>query len=312
MSAVLEKIQTSSLDLLGGVVQSLPALLAAIVIVCLIPYAVRPVRRLTRSVVERCTSNFSLQLLAVQAATVTLWVAGILLACILLFPNLGLGDIVALLGLSSVAVGFAFQDIFKNFLAGILLLLNQPFQVGDQVIVSDYEGTVDDITIRSTKIRTYQGERIVIPNSVVFTNPIEVLTEDSKRRTDLAIGLDYNTPLSEAREVLLKAATGVDGVLDEPKVEVDIVGFGDSSINFVVRYWTRPTKVVVRRTQTQMMMALKSACDQADYSIPYPIRSVYFFDQQKFDDAAAIADHSASSNGNGYRNGNVTQYTEVA
>lgn len=289
MAAIFETIKNSLLNLVGAAIQYLPALLLAIIVLITIPYTVKPIRRFTRAVVERFTPNFSLQLLAVQAATVGLWVAGILFVCVLLFPDLGLGDLIALLGLSSVAVGFAFQDIFKNFLAGILLLINQPFQVGDQIIVSDYEGTVEDINIRSSKILTYQGEAIVIPNSVVFTNPIEVLTEKSRRRTDLTIGLDYNTPLPTAREVLHRATATVADVLDEPAIEVDIVEFGDSSINFVVRYWTRPTKVVIRRTQTQVIMALKAACDEAGYNIPYPIRTVYFFDQQKFEDATAIS-----------------------
>lgn len=296
MTALLETVRDSLLNLVSGAVEVLPALISAIIILGATRYAVRPARRLTRIVTEQFTDNFSLQLLSVKVAAVATWITGVLLACILIFPDLGLGDIIGLLGLSSVAIGFAFQDIFKNFLAGILLLLNQPFQLGDQIIVSDYEGTVESIDIRSTKIRNYQGERIVIPNSVVFTNPIEVLTENSYRRTDLAIGLDYNTPLPDARKILKNAIADVDGVLSEPEVEVDIVGFGGSSIDFVVRYWTRPPKAVVRRTQTQVIMVLKAACDKADLNIPYPIRSLYFFDQEKFSDSTATP-HSNGSNG---------------
>jgi len=295
MQTLLETVKASLLSWTGGAVKSLPALLLAIVVVLALPQLVRPVRRLTRILVERLTSNFSLQLLAMQVATVAVWALGILLACILIFPDLGLGDLIALLGLSSVAIGFAFQDIFKNFLAGILLLVDQPFQLGDQVIVGDYEGTVEGIDVRSTRIRNYQGEQIVVPNSIVFTSPIEVLTESAKRRTDLGIGLDYNTPLAKARHILTAATRKVDGVLADPAVEVDIAEFGDSSINFVVRYWTRPQKVVVRRTQTQVVIALKAACDEAGFSIPYPIRSVYLFDQQTFNEAASIP----AAHGNG-------------
>ena len=295
MPALFETVKNSLLDLVGSAVEVFPALLLAIIILLAIPYCVRPTRRFTRTLTERFTSNFSLQLLAVKVATVALWIFGILLACILIFPNLGLGDIIALLGLSSVAVGFAFQDIFKNFLAGILLLINQPFQVGDQIVVESYEGTVESIDIRSTKIRNYQGEQVVVPNSVVFTNSVQVLTENSKRRTDLSIGLDYNTPLAKARHILTKATAEVEGVLDDPAVETDIVGFGGSSIDFVVRYWTRPTQVVVRRSKTEVILALKSACDEAGFNIPYPIRTVYFFDQQNFDDAAAVDDKNGST-----------------
>ena len=284
MLELTETIRSSLLNLVAGTVEALPALLMAVAVLLATRYSVRPIRRLTRLVVERLTSNFSLQLLAVQVTTVAAWTIGILFACILIFPDLGLSDIIALLGLSSVAVGFAFQDIFKNFLAGILLLLDQPFKVNDQIIVADYEGTVESIDIRSTKIRNYQGEAVIIPNSIVFTNPLEVLTEKAHRRTDLAIGLDYNTPLPEARQVLQEATALVEGVLSEPAIEIDIVGFGESSIDFVVRYWTRPTKVVVRRVQTQVIMALKAACDEAEFNIPYPIRTSYFFDQRQFND----------------------------
>lgn len=294
MPALLETIKDSLLNIVSSTVNILPALLFAIIIIGLTRYSITPARRLTRIVVERLTTNFSLQLLAVKIASVAVWIIGILAACILIFPGLGLGDIIALLGLSSVAIGFAFQDIFKNFLAGILLLLNQPFRVNDQIIVDQYEGTVETIDIRSTKIRNYRGEQVVIPNSLVFTNPIEVLTESSHRRTDLTIGLDYNTPLSKAREILHEATAGVEGVLSDPTTEVDIIGFGDSSIDFVVRYWTRPQKVVVRRTQTQVIIALKAACDKADLNIPYPIRTLYFFDQKKFDDYSVTLPQNGS------------------
>lgn len=296
MAEILDTVRGSLLELLGNAVQYLPAVVIAIIVLFIARYSVRPARRLTRVVTEKLTNNFSLQLLAVKIASVAVWLFGILLACLLIFPGLKFGDIIALLGLSSVAIGFAFQDIFKNFLAGILLLLDQPFQVNDQIIVNDYEGTVESIDIRSTRIRNYRGEIIIIPNSVVFTNSIEVLTENPKRRTDLAIGLDYNTPLPKARQILQEAAAQVDEVFSDPEIEVDITGFGDSSIDFVVRYWTRPPKVVVRRTQTQVIMALKAACDRAGFSIPYPIRSVYYFDQQKFDDASLKAEGNGSSN----------------
>ena len=216
-------------------------------------------------------------------------------ACVIAFPDLGLGDIIGLLGLGSVAIGFAFQDIFKNFLAGVLLLLNEPFRLNDQIVVNDYEGTVEQINIRSTEIRTYQGERVVIPNATVFTSSVRVLTDRPYRRTDLAIGLDYNTPLPRAVQVLLMALTDVKGVLSTPSAEVDVVGFGDSSIDFVVRYWTLPQKLHVRQTQTRVMMALKEACDQANFNIPYPIRSVYLFDHQQFSDSVSTANSTTSN-----------------
>lgn len=284
MNVLIETVNNSLLELLSKAIEMLPALVLAIAILVITRYSIKPIRRVVKVSSEKFIKSFSLRLLLLQIVSVGVWVLGILLACILLFPGLGLGDIIGLLGLGSVAIGFAFQDIFKNFLAGILLLLNEPFKLNDQIIVDQYEGTVESINIRSTEIRTYQGERVVIPNSVVFTNPLQVLTHYPYRRTDLAIGLDYNTPLPQARQLLLDAISGIDGVQANPAVEVDIDGFGDSSINFIVRYWTLPQIAEIRRVKSQVMIALKQACDEAEFNIPYPVRSVYFFDQQRFND----------------------------
>lgn len=287
-----ELLQTINHSLLGWVSRSielLPSLLFALIILFITRYGVRLIRRLIKVSSERFIHNVSLQLLLVQLSSVAVWVIGVLIACTLVFPSLRLGDIIGLLGLSSVAVGFAFQDIFKNFLAGILLLLNEPFRVGDQVIINDFEGTVESITIRSTQIRTYQDEQIVIPNAIVFTNSVHVLTRYSSRRTDLAIGLSYDTPLAEARKILLNAIADVEGILTSPSAEVDVIGFGDSSIDFVVRYWTLPQKVHVRRIQSQVVVALKRACDEADFNIPFPIRTLYFANQLSTNGSYPIA-----------------------
>lgn len=289
MNQLLQTIDNSLMELVSSGIQLIPALLAVFIIVLITRYSLRPTRRLTQAVAQKLTDNLSLQMLALQIVTVAVWMAGILAASIVLFPGLALGDIVALLGLGSVAIGFAFQDIFKNFLAGILLLVDQPFQVNDQIVVSDYEGTVKNIAIRATEVETYQGEMVVIPNSILFTNSVQVMTHNPTRRTDLAIGLDYSTPLEPARDVLLRSIEQVDGVLASPTPEVDIVSFGDSAIDFIVRYWTRPEIAVVRRTRTRVMMALKAACDRAEFNIPYPIRTTYFFDQARFDDHYSIA-----------------------
>jgi len=284
MDNLLQEIQTSLVSLVGDMVKALPGILIAIGVVLLTRYGANVVRRFTATLASRALGNRSLQSLLVQTSYIGAWVVGILAAGIIAFPDLGLGDLIALLGLGSVAIGFAFQDIFKNFLAGVLLLLQQPFRIGDQIIVNDFEGTVETIALRSTQILTYRGEEVVIPNSIVFPSALQVMTAYAYRRTDLDIGVDYNTPLPLAVETLLAAVTQVDQVLDTPPPEVDIVGFGDSAIDLVVRYWTAPEQKVVRRVRTQVMIALKQACDQADISIPYPIRTVYHFNQARFND----------------------------
>ncbi|MGD1900656.1 MAG: mechanosensitive ion channel family protein [Geitlerinemataceae cyanobacterium] len=288
-SKFIEQLQTRLVDFVANTLIVIPAILAALVVLFLTRYAVMAVDRAASITVKKVVRSSSLQSLFVKIARVSTWAAGILVVCTIVFPDLSVGDLIGLLGLGSVAIGFAFQDIFKNFLAGILLLLNEPFKLRDEIIVEGYSGKVEDISIRTTSVRTYQGELVVLPNSVLFTNPVTVLTSQPHRRTDLAIGVDYNTPLPMAREVLARTIASVDGVLSNPEPEVDAVGFGDSSIDFLVRYWTTPQTAMVRRAQSSAIVALKAACDEAGISIPYPIRTVYHFDQHDFDDAASKA-----------------------
>lgn len=300
MQSLLQEVQSTAIELVGQAVGFIPGILTAVIILALTRYAAEGVRHLTQTTSEKLINNRSLQKLLVQIGYTTAWIVGVLVAAVIAFPDLGLGDIIALLGLGSVAVGFAFQDIFKNFLAGVILLLQQPFRIGDQIIVADYEGTVEEIALRSTQIRTYRGEEVVIPNSIVFTSTVQVMTAMPHRRTDLEIGLDYNTPLAEAKQILIDALEGVPGIETSPEPEVDITGFGDSSINFIVRYWTVPQQAQVRRIKTQVMIALKKACDEVDYNIPYPIRTVYFFNQDDYNDhyrlnevANGVASHNS-------------------
>lgn len=288
MDKLLESIQSKVITFVSDSVLVLPAIVVAIIVLLLTRSAARFVSELAQKVAAKALKSLSLQTLFVQASFIATWILGILLASIIAFPNLNVEDAVAFLGFGSVAIGFAFQDIFKNFLAGILLLIQEPFSLGDQIVVGEYEGTVAEIAIRSTQIRTYQGELVVMPNSVVFTSPIKVMTGRPQRRTDLAIGVDYNTPLPTAIKVLYEAAASVEEIKPTPAVEVDVVGFGDSSIDLVVRYWCDSQQKSVRRIKTQVMVALKQACDEADIVIPYPIRTVYHFDQDNYSDNMAI------------------------
>ena len=167
MNKIVNTVTGSLRDLLSSAVKVIPALLMALVIIMLTRYVAQFSRRVTEQLSKKTVQSRSLQLLLSKVAYVTTWIVGILIACVISFPGLRLGDLIAALGLSSVAIGFAFQDIFKNFLSGILILIQEPFRINDQIIVGDYEGTIERIDIRTTKIRTYNGERILMPKTPI-------------------------------------------------------------------------------------------------------------------------------------------------
>ena len=284
MTEIFDTIFKVLLDLLGQGIKALPNLISALIVLFLTKHAVQVVLAIADETGKRTIKSTSLQLLLIKISGIGVWTIGILLTCVLAFPGFDLGDIIATLGIGSVAIGFAFQDIFKNFLAGIILLVEEPFRIGDEVVIGDYQGKVENISIRTTKIRTYNGERILLPNSTVFTDAVKVVTAYSSRRTDLAVGVDYNTPLPEATHLLERTIKSVAGVMAEPTPEIDVVNFGDSSIDFIVRYWTNPQQKQLRNVQTRAMMAIKEALDNANISIPYPIRTLYYYDQEKYND----------------------------
>lgn len=292
MDSIIEQVRVKLVDLAAQGIILLPGIVFAIIVLFLTRTAANLVRRGVRKVSVRTLKSLSLQSLLTQTSFAFTWVVGILLACTFAFQDFDFSEVIGLLGLGSVAIGFAFQDIFKNFLAGILLLLQEPFSIGDQIVVDSFEGTVEEIALRSTQIRTYQGVLVVVPNSIVFASPVKVMTGKPQRRTDVAIGVDYNTPLPHAIETFIDAAKSIEEIYPNPSIEVDITGFGDSSIDLVVRYWTHPEQKSVRRIQTQVMLALKAACDNAGIIIPYPIRTIYHFDQEKYNDYAAIEEKS--------------------
>ena len=281
MNEIINTISKVLLELLAQSIKALPSLLSALVVLFLTRYAAQIVLKIADETGRRAIKSNSLKLLLTKVCRIGVWTMGILLACVLAFPGFELGDIIATLGVGSVAIGFAFQDIFKNFLAGIILLVEEPFRIGDEVIIGDYEGKVENISIRTTKIRTYKGERVLLPNSTVFTDAVKVVTAYDYRRTDLGVGVDYNTSLPQAKKLLAQTIASVSGVMTEPVPEIDVVNFGDSSIDFVVRYWSDSSQKQIRNVQTKAMIAIKKALDGADISIPYPIRTLYYYDREK-------------------------------
>lgn len=196
MNALIEKIQSSLLNLIGVTIESLPAIVTAVVILFVRRYATNFAQQFATKVGKRTIKSQSLQLLLARTSSVTAWVLGILTACVFAFPILRLGDII--------------------------------------------------------------------------------------------------TPLSEAAKLLQETIMGVEGILSDPEPEIDLVSFGDSSLNFAVRYWTLPQQRQVRQVKTRAIVALKKTCDRAGINSPYPIRTLYFYDQQEFDDISPASPDGTS------------------
>ena len=185
-----------------------------------------------------------------------------------------------LLGISGVAIGFAFRDILQNFLAGILILLTEPFQMDDQIVFKDFEGTVENIQTRATTIRTYDGRRIVIPNSELFTNSVTVNTAFENRRLQYDIGIGYGDDIDRAKQLILEAIASVDDVLSDPAPDALVVDLAESSLNIRARWWVKPPRRAdILDKQDQVLAAIKNKLTANGIDMPFPTQQILFHDQ---------------------------------
>lgn len=211
-------------------------------------------------------------------------ILGFLFAATIVIPSLKPGDLIAGLGVSSVAIGFAFKDILQNWLAGLLILLRQPFHVGDQISVEGHEGTVERIETRATIIKTYDGQRIVVPNSDIYTNSVLVRTAHEKRRSEYDIGIGYGDDIDTACEIILKTLHEIDGVEDDPAPEALPWDLAASWVTVRARWWTDSRRTSVAHTHSKVIMAIKKALDEAEIDMPFETQVHLFHDQTESDD----------------------------
>ncbi len=191
----------------------LPHLVLALIVFLLFYFAAKGVRALVRRLNDRYRRHRNVGLVMGRLAQGIIILVGLLWALVIALPSFQPGQLVSLLGISSVAIGFAFRDILQNFLAGILLLLTEPFRIGDQIIVGGYEGTVEEIQTRATFIKTYDGRRVVIPNSELFTDSVLVNTAFETRRLEYDFGIGYGDDIAEAKRLMRETVDGIDSVL---------------------------------------------------------------------------------------------------
>lgn len=207
---------------------------------------------------------------------VAIWVVGLLITMSIVFPGVTPANILAVLGLGSVAVGFAFKDIFENFLAGVLIMLRKQLRIGDVIESEGIEGRVEAISLRDTHIRKLSNELVVVPNAFLFKNPMTVLTQKPERRHTVDVGVGYDVDLEAAHEVIEQAVRSCPSVDGAQKVEVYAKEFGESSINILVRWWAGSKPAEAHASRDEVVRAIKRALDAAGMELPFPYRTLTF------------------------------------
>ena len=257
-------------DMGEGFVESLPSLAIAIFIVFLTWIVARFGARISDMIVGRTELRASLKTLIDTLVKLGIWLAGLFIAAIVVMPGLTAASLLAGLGIGAVAIGFAFQDIFENFLAGVLIMLREKMRIGDVIECEGITGKVEHITLRETHVRKLSGELTVVPNSILFKNPVEILTDDSQRRHEVVVGVSYDTQLDRAAEVIRQAVEDVEDVLASKGIDIFAQEFNSSSVDFLVRWWAGSTPRDGWESKDKVVRAVKAALDEAAIEIPFP------------------------------------------
>lgn len=270
---VLAKLD-SWLDLF---ISMLPNIVVSLLLLILFVVLAKVGTRVFKKVFSKASQNKSLEDLFSAIIYYSILGIGIFIILGILQLDKAVTSLLAGVGVVGLALGFAFQDITANFISGIILAFRNPFHIGDVVVIQDIMGVVQRGNLRVTVIQTFQGQEVYIPNKDVLQNPIYNYSIMGKRRIDLAVGISYGEDLEKVEALVRETIGNMEGVIDHDKLIFDYYEFGDSSINFNIRFWIEfPGQPGFLSLRNQAIIEIKKAFDQNDVTIPFPIRTLDF------------------------------------
>ena len=285
--------------LANSFVAALPRAVLALLLVALFYGVAKAVRALVRRNAQRRGEHRTLEIAIGRLAQAAILLVGVLVAVTAAFPSFTPANLISTLGIGGVAIGFAFKDIFQNFLAGILILVTRPFRVGDQIKFKDYEGAVEDIQTRATYIKTYDGRRVIIPNGELYTNSVTVNTAFPERRWQYDVGIGYGDDVEEARAIILRVLREAEDVAPDPAADVIVIDLAESSVNLRARWWTKSRIADGLRAQDRVLTRVKRELLAAGIDLPFPTRQILFHDQTEDTDGDRRRQREGWPAGNG-------------
>ena len=273
IDAVLDKVY----GWLDHLIVMLPNFILSIIILIVFFFAAKIIRSVFIKVLNRTYKNPEMTNLLSRIVFVVVMIGGAMLALSVLQLEKTVTSILAGAGIIGLALGFAFQDLAANFVSGFAMAAKRPFEIGDVIEVNDIVGTVLSMNLRSTEIMSFDGNQIIIPNRILFENPLTNYYRTKTRRIDLSIGVSYGENLDDVERITKDAILGINNLLKTNDVNILFKGFGDSSIDLEVQYWV-PYETYFEYLQgiSDGVKAVKKAYDSNGITIPFPIRTLDF------------------------------------
>lgn len=256
-----------------SIIENMPQLISGFIIFIVSIYVARFLSKLTIRGLKARQTDKEISVLIERTVRWGVIILGIVLA--LQQAGQNVSALLTGLGILGFTIGFALQDVSANFVAGFLLLIQQPFDIGNYIEVAGYDGKVLAVDLRATELLTSDGRRVMIPNSEVFSNPIINFTRTERRRIALPIGIAYDSDLEHVRKVSLEAVNSIPGVLSDPAPAVVFGAFGDTAINLTVYYWFSTSETSSHNAKDGGIVMIKQAYDKAGIDMPYPTQTIF-------------------------------------
>lgn len=262
---------------LEQLIKLLPNLVIAVVVLLLFVLVAKLIRNGVSRLLGRISNNYAVNNLLVTLTYVIVLMIGAFVALRVVQLDGVVASLLAGVGIVGLALGFAFQDIAANFISGVFIAVGQPFRVGDIIKSEGNFGTVTAVHLRVTTVRTFQGIEVLIPNKALFQEVVENYTNTRDRRVDLTVGVSYGDDLDKVKRLTIDAISKLNSIDQRREVTLFYTEFGDSSINFCVRFWASSAgQIDFLQAQSDAIMAIKKVYDDNDITIPFPIRTLDF------------------------------------
>ena len=275
LSSAIELLSERLNNWFEVVIKNIPNLLVAIIVLIVFFMLSKLVRLACEKFLRKVTKNPAVFNLLKSTLSLVVILLGLFISLEIVNLEKTVTSLLAGAGVLGLALGFAFQEIASNFVAGILIALKEPYKVGDIIEVESFFGEVTSIDLRTTSVTTFQGLEILIPNKMLFTKPFTNFTTTPKRRLDVSVGVSYSDDLDKVEKVTKEALEGIIGRTKHDEVEVFFESFGASSIDLSARVWVKyPHDGAYLKARHEAIMNIKKAYDKNGISIPFPIRTL--------------------------------------
>jgi small-conductance mechanosensitive channel len=254
----------------------LPNLAVAVVLLIITVFVARLVQRVATKLLPRVSHSVTINSLISTVAYVSTLLVGLFFVLGVLNLDKTVTSLLAGVGIIGLALGFAFQDIAANFISGVIIAIQRPFNVGDMIKTNEYFGIIESIRLRTVDLRQVTGELVLLPNRKVFENAVINYSVSTMRRVDVDCGVAYDSNLEQVREVVLEAVEQIPHLIRERTPEVMFTEFAESAITFQLRFWI-PYKRQVDyvSAKSAAIMSIKKAFDEVGITIPFPIRTLH-------------------------------------